>query len=89
MFSLSSNPLGIIADPKLCTKECAFEEGNVLVMMSDGVPENAYPYIKEQLGLDITLDQLAENVCSYSRKISPENFPDDITVMVFKLDKNI
>ncbi len=89
MFSLSSNPVGIIHDPQTCTKECKFGEGNVLVMMSDGVPETAYPFIKEQLELEIPQDDLVKNVGLYSKKIMSATMPDDITVTSVKLVKRI
>ncbi|MBQ8828110.1 MAG: SpoIIE family protein phosphatase, partial [Clostridia bacterium] len=85
MFSFASNPVGIIHDAHTCTKECGFSEGNVLVMMSDGVPENAYMYIKEQLILGTAPDELAENICRYSRKITSGNLKDDITAVCLKL----
>lgn len=87
MYSLSSNPVGIIPNPQTSTKECNFGEGNILIMMSDGVPENAYPYIKEQLEQEIPEDILVENVSSYSKKIKSATMPDDVTVAAAKLIK--
>ncbi len=89
MFSLASNPVGIIHNPHTCTKECNFTEGNVLVMMSDGVPEAAYPYIKEQLELEIPQDELVQNVNEYSKKIMSAAIPDDITVTCARLVKRL
>jgi len=89
MFSFASNPVGIITDVKTAVKQCSFDEGDVLVMMSDGVPEKAYLYIKEQLVLDTPTDKLSENICCYSRKISPSEHPDDITAMSIKFVKNV
>ena len=89
MYSLSSNPVGIIPDPQTSTKECNFEEGNVLIMMSDGVPENAYPYIKEQLEQEIPEDILVKNVSNYSKKITSAIMPDDVTVTAARLIKRI
>ncbi len=68
MFSFPSNPVGIIPDMKLSRKECSFSEGDVLVMMSDGVPENSYLYIKEQLVTDTPLDKLSENIKSEAKR---------------------
>lgn len=87
MFSFSSNPVGIIPDPQTCVKECNFTEGNVLVMMSDGVSENVYPYIKEQLELGVPENELVKRVSEFSRKItsSSEQKTDDITVSAVRL----
>lgn len=88
MFSFASNPVGIIHDMYSTVKECDFSEDNVLVMTSDGVPENSYLYIKEQLSMEIPLEKLSENICTYSRKITSGNPPDDITALSIKLIKN-
>lgn len=85
MFSFASNPVGIIHDVNTTVKECEFSEENVLVLTSDGVPENAYMYIKEQLGQNISLDNLSENICEYSRKITSECPADDITAVCVRL----
>ncbi len=88
MFSFPSNPVGIIPDMKMSEKSCSFDEGDVLVMMSDGVPETSYKYIKEQLVTDTPLAELSENICRFSRKITLKNHTDDITAVGVKLVKN-
>lgn len=88
MYALPSNPVGIIPDPVICSKECSFDPGNVLVMMSDGVPEAAYPYIKEQLGAEVPFEESAENICVYSHKITSGTMPDDVTVGIITLYEN-
>ncbi len=88
MFSFASNPIGIIHDIQSTVKECDFNENNILVMTSDGVPESAYLYIKEQLVQNNSLDRLSENICSYSRKITASNHSDDITAFAVKLVRN-
>lgn len=88
MFSFASNPVGIIHDISLSVKECEFSENNILVMTSDGVPENSYMYIKEQLSLETPTEILSDNICTYSRKITADCPKDDVTSMTVKLVKN-
>ena len=80
MFNSPSNPIGIISDTQLFTRECSFEAGNVLVMLSDGVDESLYVYIKEQLLNGGTLRDITENVCASAGKKSRAALRDDITV---------
>lgn len=82
MFNSPSNPIGIIADNQLFTRTCDFEEGNVLVMLSDGVDESLYLYIKEQLLNGGELHGITENVCSCAGKKSRAALRDDITVVM-------
>ena len=88
MFALPSNPVGIIPDPVICRKECRFDKNSILVMMSDGVPEAAYPYIKEQLSISEPTENTAENICMYSHKITSATMPDDVTVAIVMLKEN-
>ena len=88
MYSLASNPVGIIPDPMTGRKDCKLRGGDVVAMMSDGVPEAAYPYIKEQFGLDTEQEKLAENICGYSHKIMSGVMPDDVTVTLTRLVEN-
>ena len=88
MYSLSSNPIGIIPDPVTSKKDCKLKRGDIVVMMSDGVPEAAYPYIKEQFSMDINREKLADNICGYSHKIMSGVMPDDVTVTLSELIEN-
>ena len=88
MYSLSSNPIGIIPDPVTSKKDCKLRNGDVIVMMSDGVPEAAYPYIKEQFSMNIDSEKIAENICGYSHKIMSGVMPDDVTVTLSEVIEN-
>lgn len=82
MFNSPSNPIGIIQDTQLFTRTCNFDAGNILVMLSDGVDESLYLYIKEQLLKGGELEEITENVCSSAGKNSKAALRDDITVAI-------
>lgn len=80
MFNSPSNPIGIIPDNRISKQNCNFDENNVLVMLSDGVDESMYLYIKEQLQTVYDLETITGNVCSGAKKQHTETTKDDITV---------
>ncbi|MCM1227268.1 MAG: SpoIIE family protein phosphatase [Clostridium sp.] len=87
MFNSPSNPIGIIADSQVFTRTCNFSEGDILVMLSDGIDESFYHFIKEQLMGKNELRDITENVCSGADKNSGRGMRDDITVAALKLVK--
>ncbi len=89
MFNSPSNPIGIIPDTEIFTRNCNFDSGNILVMLSDGVDESLYLYIKEQLLKDTELSELTDNVCESAGKNSRTKLRDDITVAALKLTERV
>lgn len=80
MFNSPSNPIGIIPDSRISQQTCNFDEEDVLVMLSDGVDESLYLYIKEQLQTIYDLKTITDNVCSGAKKKHTDTPKDDITV---------
>lgn len=89
MFNSPSNPIGIIPDTQLFTRNCNFDTGNILVMLSDGVDESLYLYIKEQLLKDGELMEITDNVCESAGKNSRTKLRDDITVAALRLAERV
>lgn len=85
MFNSPSNPIGIIPDSKISQRVCNFNEDDVLVMLSDGVDESMYVYIKEQLQTVYDLKTMTENVCAGAKKKFTEIPKDDITVAAARI----
>ncbi len=85
MFNAPSYPIGIIPEMQIYTKKCCFSEGNTIIMLSDGVDESLYLYIKEQLLNNPDLEQITENICSGARKKASDINRDDITVSGVRL----
>lgn len=54
-------------------------------MLSDGVDESLYLYIKEQLMTVGQLETIADNVCESAGKKSKAMLRDDITVAALKI----
>ncbi len=87
MFNSPSNPIGIIPETQIFTRSCNFDSGNILVMLSDGVDESLYLYIKEQLLKDGELKNITDNVCNSAGKNSRAELRDDITVAALRLNE--
>lgn len=85
MFNSPSNPIGIIPDTQIFSRTCNFSKENILVMLSDGVDESLYLYIKEQLMTVGQLETIADNVCESAGKKSKAMLRDDITVAALKI----
>lgn len=85
MFNFPSNPIGIIADSQMFSRTCNFSAGDILVMLSDGVDESLYLFIKEQLLGNGRLKEITENVCRSADEKSGSALRDDITVAALRL----
>ena len=61
-------------------------KGDVIIMISDGVDESLYQYIKTVLLLDSSVDVsiLSQNICTTAYENSA-NQSDDITVTAIKI----
>jgi stage II sporulation protein E len=78
-----SFPVGIIEDKeKPCEEKVTLETGDLLIMLSDGVAEQDYRFIKQLLNRGITdYDSLAKRIGTQARK----NSKDDVTVIVAEI----
>ena len=83
LYSGISFPVGILSDVEGFEREINLRDGDVIIMMSDGVDEKSYKFIKsllsekESCGLQEIAEAVAEN--------SAENSTDDITVAIARL----
>ena len=78
-------PIGIYEQSEVFTRECSFEEGDIVIMFSDGVSEGAYPFIKELLlgGDDLRL--MVNEICRKAPVFNPNIHADDVTVIGVKV----
>ena len=74
-------PVGIYEHSDIFYKEYDFEEGDTVIMFSDGICENEYLYIKELLLGSGDLRQTVEEICLKSEVFSQGSRPDDVTVI--------
>lgn len=78
-------PIGVAASPDIFTERIQLSAGDLVVMMSDGVPESQYPFIKELLLRSENLDYIAEEICKKAQIFSGGRCRDDVSVMIIEL----
>ena len=83
LYSGISFPVGILSDVEGFEREINLRDGDVIIMMSDGVDEKSYKFIKSLLSEKEScgLQEIAEAVAEDSAK----NSTDDITVAIARL----
>lgn len=85
MVNASTFPVGIINDTKPFVKKFSFSQGDSLVMLSDGVSDKSYQYIKTlMLEKDTELSSVSKRICENAKKLFYGR-RDDITVLTAKL----
>lgn len=78
-------PIGIIQEAEAFSCEYEFERGDIVIMLSDGISENEYQYIKELLLRKDDLRQIVYEICDKSEKFTGGKRCDDITVIGIKV----
>lgn len=78
-------PIGIAASPDIFTESIKLSAGDLVVMMSDGVPESQYSFIKELLLNSDDMDYVAEEICRKAQIFSGGRCRDDVSVMIIEL----
>ena len=74
-------PIGIYETSEVFIKECEFEEGDIVIMFSDGISENAYPFIKELLLGGDDLKHIVDEISCKAQVFNPGLHSDDVTVI--------
>lgn len=81
-------PIGITDNPEIFVHNYDFEEGDILVMFSDGISENEYRFIKELLLSSNDLKHIVEEICAKAELFNQGGRADDITVIGARLIKS-
>ena len=81
-------PIGSTAVSDLYEKQILLSENDVFVMVSDGIHETEYSFIKELLLSTDDIRRMAEEICAKADIFSGGKHRDDITVTVVKLCRN-
>lgn len=74
-------PIGIYTRSEIFCRNCDFDEGDILIMFSDGVSENEYMYVKELLTSESDLKKIVDEICEKSAIFNPSPSSDDVTVI--------
>lgn len=80
-------PIGIYEQSDTFSKNYDFEDGDVIIMFSDGISENAYSYIKELLLGGGDLKMIVDEICMKSEVFNPAVRNDDVTVIGVRVTK--
>lgn len=80
-------PIGIYEQSDTFSKDYDFEEGDIIIMFSDGISENAYSYIKELLLTDGNLKSIVDEICVKSEIFNPTVRSDDVTVIGIRVGR--
>ncbi|MCR4640047.1 SpoIIE family protein phosphatase [Ruminococcus sp.] len=74
-------PIGIYESSEIFVRECDFEEGDIVIMFSDGVSESSFPFIKELLLGGDDLRHIVDEICAKSEVFNHNIHADDVTVI--------
>ena len=74
-------PIGIYEQSEVFVKDYGFDEGDIVVMCSDGISENAYPFIKELLLGGEDLSHIVNEICKKAEIFNHDIRSDDVTVI--------
>ena len=83
IFSVNSPtfPIGAADTAGMFKRTFSLKTGDMVTMISDGVPEKAYGVIKRELTEKSDVSEISENICRLSQKISY----DDVSVITARL----
>lgn len=77
----ATNPIGILPKAEPYTTVLRLERGDMLFLLSDGLDDSLYPYIRRRLAQGGDLQSLAHTVCSKAQRDAKGAPRDDVTVL--------
>lgn len=80
-------PIGIYEQSDTFSRSYDFEDGDIVIMFSDGISENDYRFIKELLLSVDDLKKMVDEICIKSEVFNPSSKSDDVTVIGIKIIK--
>ena len=82
-----SFPIGIYERSEVYCASETLNDGDIVIMCSDGISENEYPYIKELLRECSDVRKIVEEIAAKSDIFNRSQREDDITVLGLKISK--
>ncbi len=76
-----SFPIGILANSEIFTKTVPAASGDRIVMLSDGIHEAAYPFIRELLLQQLPMEQVLAEIRRQAAAFHAGERMDDVTIM--------
>lgn len=80
-------PIGIVEEAELSISEQKLSEGDIIIMFSDGITENAYLFIKELLLSGNDIREIVREITVKAGVFNPSARSDDVTVIGIKIVK--
>lgn len=77
----SSFPIGIYEQSEIFIRNCECDEGDIIIMLSDGISENEYKFIRELLLGGSDIKRIVDEICEKSGVFNPAAHNDDVTVI--------
>lgn len=77
----ATNPIGILPKAEPYTTVFKLEDGDLLFLLSDGLDDTLFPYIRQQLLNGGNLQALAHTVCAKAQRDAKGAPRDDVTVL--------
>ncbi len=74
-------PIGIYSRSETFSCSYDFEEGDIIIMFSDGISETEYRFIKELLLSTSDIKKIVDEICAKADVFNPTLHVDDITVI--------
>ncbi len=86
----SSLPIGIFDETNFSVNSVVLDEGDTVLMMSDGVTDSGTDWVKDKLKdlKSIGIENFSENILKGALERRGKNHDDDITVMTIEVTKN-
>lgn len=82
-----SFPIGIYERSEAYCTEETLDDGDIVIMCSDGISESEYPYIKELLRECSDVRKIVDDIAAKSDVFNRSSRQDDVTVLGLKISK--
>ncbi len=84
-ISAQTFPLGLEPEGETAIRQVALYPNDIILMLSDGVSEDAYPWIRQLLEQGSDLEQIVTEICEKAAIFSGGTRRDDVTVCAAKI----
>ncbi|MBP0974246.1 MAG: SpoIIE family protein phosphatase, partial [Oscillospiraceae bacterium] len=80
-----SFPVGIVPDARPSVRQISGLDGDSIVMLSDGISEGEYPYIRQLLQQGLPLKEITRTICEKAAVFNGGQVRDDMTVIAARI----
>lgn len=88
-ISSKSFPVGIVPDASPSRDKLITQNNDTIIMLSDGISEAEYPYMKQLLGQNLKPDQIIQEIFDKASVFHGGEIRDDMTVIVARVRSKI